>query len=436
MKLKWSQYNIYVPINGSRKLFIFNTLTRGIASIDMEQDFDVQKRPEEYGEKDSIEKLTNLGMVVNCNIDEELLFRYFFNKWRYDKTHRGFIISLTSLCNFSCSYCYESYKDNNNRNQMMTGLNWTKLFKFLEKSVSEESVKSLSIAFFGGEPLLNYEVVLQAAQDLREFAVLGVKVDTTIITNGSLLNKEKAKEMANYIDSIQFTLDGIPSDHDLRRPYKDGRGSFKDVFKNLVNSIEFFKEVFLRISVDEDNYDRILELISYLKKYGLAEKIRFIGFSWIFPTQSDLESFHPMRPTIFDREKIDKIQILQGEAIKSGFKISKDFIDGPCMLVSPNTFAIDEELKVYKCPGFLYQKPSGYIDSLGNLIIDDNFWYESVTLEPSCAYKCVYGPICLGGCRWLGANKSNNLCKKDIYDRTLKEKIKIYLNSVYMSKDS
>ncbi|GFP33491.1 hypothetical protein HKBW3S42_01827, partial [Candidatus Hakubella thermalkaliphila] len=164
MKLKWSQYNIYIPINGSRKLFIFNTLTRGIASIDIEQDFDFQKRPAEYGEKDSIEKLTNLGMVVDYNIDEEILFRYFFNKWRYYRTYRGFIISLTSLCNFSCSYCYESYKDKSKRNQMMTELNWTKLFKFLEKSVSEESVKSLNIAFFGGEPLLNYEVVLKAAQ--------------------------------------------------------------------------------------------------------------------------------------------------------------------------------------------------------------------------------------------------------------------------------
>ncbi|GFP33841.1 uncharacterized protein HKBW3S42_02180, partial [Candidatus Hakubella thermalkaliphila] len=119
-----------------------------------------------------------------------------------------------------------------------------------------------------------------------------------------------------------------------------------------------------------------------------------------------LESFHQVRYTVLDRKKLDKIQILQGEAIKSGFKISKDFIDGPCMLVSPNTFAIDEELKVYKCPGFLYQKPSGYIDSLGNLIIDDNFWYKSVTLEPSCAYKCVYGPICLGVEAWR--SKSEN----------------------------
>lgn len=243
--------------------------------------------------------------------------------------------------------------------------------------------------------------------------------------------------MTDYIDSVQLTLDGIPSDHDVRRPYKDGRGSFEDVFKHLTESAEIFREVSLRIGVDEDNVKRIPELLSYLKDNGLVEGLGAIGFAWILPTQAELESaYHSVQHLSLSMDKVNTLLALQKRAVALGFKVSKDFIDGPCTLVSPNTFIVDETLKVYKCPGFLYQKPVGYIDELGDLKIEDNFWYEAITLEPGCVYDCVYGPICFGGCRWQAGDLGNISCKKGVHDKLLMERIKIYADSISRARGS
>jgi uncharacterized protein len=133
---------------------------------------------------------------------------------------------------------------------------------------------------------------------------------------------------------------------------------------------------------------------------------------------------------------IDDLMELQRRAIEMGFRIPKDYIDGPCSISSPNSFAVDEQLKVYKCPGYLYQNPIGFINESGKMIVNNNFWYECINLRANCAADCVYGPICYGGCRWQAGGLNGVKCHKHIHDHFLKERIKIYAESLRRVKNT
>ena len=119
--------------------------------------------------------------------------------------------------------------------------------------------------------------------------------------------------------------------------------------------------------------------------------------------------------------------------MKLGYKIGKEFVIGPCMSYLNNSFAVDEKLQVYKCPGLLYEQPDGLITPEGNLKIINAHWYKSIIFEPECIDDCVYAPICYGGCRWRagGVNKIN--CNKEWLDKNIKKLILAYAISDYAS---
>jgi len=434
--MKWSKYNIYTREDNEHKVLVFNTLTRSFVSLNFlpDQKFSRRTSPEIYATPEVLKQLERLGIVLDETIDERLLFKQFFNTIRYDKTALGLFISFTSGCNFACRYCYESYKDHQVPISFLSEDKWQVLLKYINDRVSKNPLKTLAVTFYGGEPLLNYDMVLRAAKDIKMLSRSSLNITIVLITNGSLLTNERAEELKEYIDWVQITIDGLPEDHNFFRPYKDGRGSFSDVVQNLVGASRLFKDISLRINIDENNYGNIGDLlVQFASKFN--DKLPSIGFSWIFPTQEQVKvevenADFPSRDPRVDEEKVKKIQHLQKKAISLGFSVQTSFVDGPCSMLVPNGISVDEFLNVYKCPGLLYQKPVGEITEQGNLEIRDNFWYQAVTLEPECIYDCIYGPICFGGCLWMAGGLDKTSCKKKIHAKLLVEAMKIHVTTL------
>ena len=315
--MKWSKYNIYARENDDHKVLVFNTLTRSFVSLNFspDQEFNRRLSPDVYAVPEVLKQLEKLGMVLDESIDEKLLLKYFFNMVRYDKTTLGLFISFTSGCNFACRYCYESYKDHPSSIGLLSEDKWQVLLKYINDQVNKNPLKNLDVTFYGGEPLLNYKIVLRAAQDLKMLSEKNLNVTIGLITNGSLLTNERAEELKEYIDWVQITVDGLPEDHNFLRPYKDGRGSFSDVVQNLVSASRLFKGISLRININENNCDNIGDLlVQFASKFN--DKLPSIGFSWIFPTQEQVKvevenADFPSRDPRVDDEKVRKIQHLQ-----------------------------------------------------------------------------------------------------------------------------
>jgi uncharacterized protein len=81
------------------------------------------------------------------------------------------------------------------------------------------------------------------------------------------------------------------------------------------------------------------------------------------------------------------------EASKLGFEVFRSFVVGHCSGTMTNSFAVDENLNVYVCPGFLYLNPDGKIDENGKSSISNSRWYKMCIKTKPCAYECIYGPI-------------------------------------------
>ncbi len=421
--MKWSIYNIYVPDLHSDKVVIFNTLTRSILKLGLGSGFKGEISPEEILKPDQILQVKKQGIICDDDIDEAEVFKYTMAKNRYSTASLGFWLSLTSACNFTCSYCFESTKNSGHGAKFLSEADWKKILLFVRNKIKKEGLRNLNVVFFGGEPLLNYSVLLNAAKDLKELSGL-LNVSTLLITNASLLNEQRCSELAEYISAVQISIDGLPEEHDKLRPYSDGRGSFHDIVRNTHFAVAKFKEVSISIGVDKSNSEKIPPFIDYLAANIKNKANVCVGFRLINPTQTDVQYC----PSIIEGN-VKQLASFRRQAVSSGFFVGKDFISGPCMYSSPNGLVFDESLNVYPCPAYLYLNPVAALDQNGVLNGFRPEWYGSVLRNPGCAVGCKYGPICFGGCKFMGKDGAST-CPKKINESMLQERIQIYLESL------
>ena len=118
------------------------------------------------------------------------------------------IILPTEKCNFRCTYCYEDFSVGKMKPHVVSAIK--KLI--LKRS---ESIKELSISWFGGEPLLAQDICL----DILEYASSlcsskDIYFSSGFTTNGYFLSKELVEKLASYnAASFQVSLDGYGEGH-------------------------------------------------------------------------------------------------------------------------------------------------------------------------------------------------------------------------------
>ena len=429
-KFKVSRYILDIPydVRDKRYIILFNTLSRSLVAVSEKTWKKIKNNNLKEIPAEIFNELVNLGFLLPEELEEREVARTRINLSKYNPTHMGMFVNMTSRCNLACPYCYQDLRKNLNINRDLTVENWNKIMKLIFKK--EDILKKVSVVFFGGEPLLNYTVLKKAVLDLDSIKNMGIKSTMAIITNGTLFSKQIGQELSPYIDSIQITLNGMKSTHNKMRPYPDGRGTFDVILKNLVDNIDqYTHKIVIRSNINESNIDSVKSLLKYLKEeYDLHRLLRGVSFEYIFPTQTSIcigESYKLS-------QHISKLLIeIYTHAVDLGYSIGNPLIFGPCMASHAFSFAVDERLNVYKCPGFLYSTPDGYIDKEGNLIITSSRWYSLINFEPPCALTCKFGPICYGGCKWMAtASKSQISCNIE-HLRNYNAFLTLYIRSRY-----
>ena len=99
-------------------------------------------------------------------------------------------------------------------------------------------VKYLSVAWFGGEPLVGMPVIESLSQRIIALCKeKNVQYSASIITNGYLLTKEVAEKLKEYhVRSAQITVDGPKEIHDTRRPMANGQGTYDVIMEHLAET--------------------------------------------------------------------------------------------------------------------------------------------------------------------------------------------------------
>lgn len=147
-----------------------------------------------------------------------------------------YIIGITEQCNLRCSYCCYSgaYEHNRSHSQnVMESGDIDEIYDFVLRSSKK---RPLHIAFYGGEPLLQYPLLQYAIQ--RGHELLEGEVVFSVTTNGTVLTPEMADWLVARHVELVISIDGTKAFHDKHRVYANGHGSYKRVYETLSYIVE------------------------------------------------------------------------------------------------------------------------------------------------------------------------------------------------------
>ena len=104
-------------------------------------------------------------------------------------------------------------------------------------------VKSPNIGFYGGEPLMNMDVIIDCIKYVRQRERdINKKIGMRICTNATLLNKGNISPFVDNEIDLQISIDGPEKEHDRNRIYRNGRGTFNKI-------IEFLEYVYAKYPI-------------------------------------------------------------------------------------------------------------------------------------------------------------------------------------------
>lgn len=142
-------------------------------------------------------------------------------------------LELTESCNLRCSYCCEKVNEKMKYTSidMMTAMQGIDLaFNEIEKLKENE----IYVTFYGGEPLIEFNKMKKICNYVtRKAKENNLKTKFSIITNGTLFNKEIIEYMIKNNFDLTLSLDGTPEMHDINRKDIANKGSYEKIYSNM-----------------------------------------------------------------------------------------------------------------------------------------------------------------------------------------------------------
>ncbi len=322
-------------------------------------------------------------------------------------------------CNLRCKYCFADEGAYHGERSFMSLEMAKKAIDFLIANSGERKI--LETDFFGGEPLMNFDVVKEAVYYGKEQAAkVGKKYLFTMTTNGLLLNDKIADFLNAEMDNVILSLDGRQETHDAVRKTVNGKGSFDAVFHNIKNFVQKRgnKSYYVRGTYTAKNLD-FADDVLFLVENG----IQSISFE---PVVTEVEE---LKITPAHLEKVDaeyeRLAKAYVDKMRAGkefhfFHFNLDLDNAICLHKKVNACGAGTEYlsvlpngDIYPCHQFASQTSF----KMGNLN-DKNFQLEKSVREQfkhACLFtrkgceNCFAKFICSGGC-----HANNNVANGDI----------------------
>ena len=180
-----------------------------------------------YGEAEVQEALDEIQYLLDA---EELLTTDQYHDYVVDFKKRKTVVKALCLhiahdCNLACQYCFAEEGEYHGRRALMSFEVGKKALDFLIANSGNR--RNLEVDFFGGEPLMNWEVVKQLVEYGRsKEKEYNKNFRFTMTTNGVLLNDEIMEYCNREMSNVVLSLDGRKEVNDKMRPFRGGKGSF------------------------------------------------------------------------------------------------------------------------------------------------------------------------------------------------------------------
>lgn len=425
-RMKLSQFTMFIEdYPGVGQHLVYNTLSRAFAKIDNEHLsmlYSLANGRSQTFTGPIIQKFQAQGIVVEQEKDETSAFSKLFSAQMAERKELHATILTTYKCPMRCIYCYQKdIRNNEYMNEYMSDDKMRTVASWLEWKVQKSEINRCFITFYGGKPLMNRTSIEYLGNRMAVYCKdKGVNLQLAMVTSGLLLTPKIADSLKRIgVKYLQITLDGDKDSHDKRRPKRDGSGTFDLIMENLSHLIEGFT-ITITCNVDKTNAEAASRLIDILYSRGYAGKIRRFTFGPVSASSESAQKYHIACPDPADEEMLS----LTIKAARRGF--ISDLRPGHkiCGMLLPSHFVIDPIGRLYTCPAFLGLKEY----QVGDISEYDKASVNFV-LKEECL-KCLYVPICTGGCRFSALVEQNDIqaadCRKEIFSYSIPQLLKTH----------
>ncbi len=381
-----------------------------------------------YLEVELREALEDIQALIDA---EELYTRDVYQEYVTDFKKRKTVVKALCLhiahdCNLGCKYCFAEEGEYHGRRALMSYEVGKKALDFLIANSGNR--RNLEVDFFGGEPLMNWDVVKRLVEYGRsQEEAHGKRFRFTITTNGVLLNDEIMEFCNREMSNVVLSLDGRREVNDFMRPTRNGHGSSYDIIvpkfqKFAKQRAELHKDYYVRGTFTRYNLD-FCEDVKHFADLGFDQLS-------MEPVVAAPEEPYSIReedlPQIM--EEYDKLAVEYIKRKKEGrgfnfFHYMIDLNQGPCVAKrlsgcgsGTEYLAVTPWGDLYPCHQFVGQEEflMGNVDTgVTRADIRDEFKLCNVYAKEKCR-NCFARFYCSGGC---AANSYNfHGCITDAYD--------------------
>ena len=361
---------------------------------------------------------------INYLVDEDMLYTEENDlgdiEYNKDNVVKAMCLHIAHDCNLKCSYCFASqgnFKGERSHMSLETG---KKALKFLAKNSGNR--RNLEVDFFGGEPLMNFQVVKDLVAYGREIEKeYNKNFRFTITTNGVLLDDDKIDFINEHMDNVVLSLDGRKEINDHMRKTINDSGSYDVILPKFKAMVEKRgeKDYYIRGTFTNHNIDFSNDIMDFYNQ----------GFKKVSvePVVTSEEMEYALRSEHLDDvlkeyEKFSKeyIDIKKKDKDFYFFHFMIDLDQGPCIIkrsvgcgAGSEYLAVTPEGELYPCHQFVGEDEFklGTLDTgIEKVGLREVFKKANIYNKEECN-DCWARYYCSGGCHANAYYAHNDLMK-------------------------
>ncbi|MBP5293861.1 MAG: thioether cross-link-forming SCIFF peptide maturase [Clostridia bacterium] len=353
---------------------------------------------------DSIESLKQSGQLFTEDTYEKLAPKL---KERSEGIVKALCLHVAHTCNLNCSYCFASQGKYHGERALMSFEVGKQALDFL---VAHSGTRhNLEVDFFGGEPLMNFDVVKKLVAYARSIEQAAHKnFRFTLTTNGMLIDDEVIDFANRECSNVVLSLDGRKSVHDRFRVDYAGHGSFDRIvpkFQKLV-AARGGKNYYMRGTFTHANPD-FLEDIKTMLDLGFTE----LSMEPVVAKESDPAALTKEDLPIVLKQYEDLARLMRQRRREGRpftfYHYMLDLEGGPCVYKrlsgcgsGTEYMAVTPWGDLYPCHQFVGEerfKLGDVFNGVTNTKVRDEFAACNVYTRPECQ-NCWAKLYCSGGC--------------------------------------
>jgi len=213
------------------------------------------------------------------------------------------VLSLTRECNMSCSYCYAGASNKQNLSYQTA----RKAIDFILDRAHDG--QKITFYFFGGEPLLRFDMVRQITAYIRNHdKSRNTHTEFALTTNGTLLSPEILEFFRKEQFRLCISMDGVEVAHNRHRRFESGLPTFREVVDNLQLSQNYLSDIQVNLVYGPETLLYLPESVVFIRFLGIDSLHLSPDITSAWPT----DSFASLE-AIFNRIADDYVAMYENE---------------------------------------------------------------------------------------------------------------------------